>query len=231
MKICIDAGHGGKDPGACGNGLKEKDITLNIAKSVSEILKKQGFEVYQTRTSDIYDSPDEKAQKGNSYNADLFVSIHCNSAVDTTATGTEVLIYGYDSTNEVIANHILNNLVELGLRNRGIKTRPDLAILRETKMSAVIAETAFISNINDSKLLLDYNKFAEAIAKGICRYYGVVYREKDEEKEVEVRYNNIEEVPSWGKSAVQKLIDAGKFADVNKLDLSYDMVRMMFIMG
>ena len=71
---------------------------------------------------------------------------------------------------------------------------------------------------------------AKAVCKGICKYFGVVYREeKQEEKEVEFRYNNIEEVPEWAKSAVQKLIDKGKFADVNKLDLSYDMIRIITI--
>ena len=179
MKICIDPGHGGKDPGAVSDGIREKDIALNIAMLLSEKLKYMGIDVFLTRCDDTYDSPNIKALKGNNSNADLFVSIHCNSAVNPTATGAEVLIYNYNGVNEHIADSVLDEMVKaLNLSNRGIVPRKDLAVLRETDMTAILVETAFISNDNDRFLLTKYQqKFAEAIAKGICKFYGIKYEE------------------------------------------------------
>ena len=65
MKICLDPGHGGKDPGAVNEGFKEKDIVLNIALKLAEILKVKGIEVFLTRDGDIYDNVNEKAGKAN----------------------------------------------------------------------------------------------------------------------------------------------------------------------
>ena len=227
MKICIDPGHGGKDPGAVSNGIKEKNIALGIATTLANKLREKSLEVYMTRTSDTYDTPFKKAEKGNLSKSDLFVSIHCNSANSITAHGTEVLIYDINGVNEVLANNILCEVVKnLGTADRGIKLRPELDVLKHTEMTAVLVETAFISNSRERDLLVyRQNDFATSIAKGIFKYLGIDV----EEKEVEFRYNNINEVPSWAKGAVQKLIDKGKFADVNKLDLSYDMVRMIVI--
>ena len=161
--------------------------------------------------------------------SDLFVSIHCNSANSITANGTEVLIYDINGVNEVLADNILCEVVKnLGTADRGIKLRPELDVLKHTEMTAVLVETAFISNSLEKDLLVyRQNDFATAIAKGIFKYLGI----DEEEKEVEFRYNNINEVPEWAKSAVQKLIDKGKFADINKLDLSYDMIRMIVILS
>lgn len=89
MKICLDPGHGGKDPGAVNGGFKEKDIVLNIALKLAEILRSNGIEVFLTRDGDIYDNVNEKAGKANRSNADLFISLHCNSAASVSANGTE----------------------------------------------------------------------------------------------------------------------------------------------
>ena len=230
MKVCIDAGHGGKDSGAVGGGVKEKDIVLSISKKLRDYLKTYGVEVYMTRESDIYNSVTTKAKKGNDSKADLFISIHCNSATSQDANGVEVLVYKNAGDNKKAGESILNSIVEeLILRNRGVKERPDLAVLRDTKMTAVLVETGFISNAGDRAILLEkQDEFSKAIGDGVLRYFGIEVRK---ENTVEKRYNTIEEVPSWAREKVQKLIDEGKFADVNKLDLSYDMVRLIVILS
>ena len=79
-KITIDAGHGGSDPGASGNGIIEKELTLDMAKRVESLLKKKGIEVVMTRTSDVYPSLKERVQIGVNSGSDAFVSIHGNAA-------------------------------------------------------------------------------------------------------------------------------------------------------
>ncbi|MBO8433832.1 MAG: N-acetylmuramoyl-L-alanine amidase [Tyzzerella sp.] len=230
MKVCIDAGHGGKDSGAVGGGIKEKDIALSISKKLRDYLKSYNVDVYMTRETDVYDSVTTKAKKGNSSNADLFLSIHCNSATSESANGVEVLVYKNTGDNKKAGESILNSIVEeLILRNRGVKERPDLAVLRDTKMTAVLVETGFISNVGDRAVLLEkQSEFSKAIGDGVLRYFGIEVRK---DKDMEKRYNTIEEVPSWAREKVKKLIDEGKFADVNKLDLSYDMVRLIVILS
>ena len=89
VKIVIDAGHGGYDNGASYNGRKEKDDTLKLALKVGEILEQMGYDVVYTRTTDVYDSPVQKAQIANALNGDFFVSVHRNSSpTDPPASGT-----------------------------------------------------------------------------------------------------------------------------------------------
>ena len=79
-KIILDPGHGGSDPGATFNGRQEKDEALGLAMSVGKLLENAGFDVAYTRTTDIYNTPFEKATIANNMGGDLFVSFHRNSA-------------------------------------------------------------------------------------------------------------------------------------------------------
>ena len=191
MKICIDPGHGGKDPGAVGYDVKEKDITLGISLLLAEILKKKGITVDLTRTSDIYHSVNEKAQIANSKGADLFISIHCNSAGSTAAEGAEVLIY--DDTCSEVAECVKDSLIgNLGLRDRGVKIRKDLAVLNSTTMPAILVETAFLSNARERNLLLNNKReFAQAIAEGIFKFYGMEDKEMVEESKMIVNNKEV----------------------------------------
>jgi N-acetylmuramoyl-L-alanine amidase len=87
--ILIDAGHGGRDPGAVGNSLREADITLKLADALGNILKKQGFNVIYTRTGDYYVPLEDRTSLANSKKADLFISIHVNSSTNKEAAGLE----------------------------------------------------------------------------------------------------------------------------------------------
>lgn len=171
--ICIDPGHGGYDPGAVGqDGLFEKDVALKISNLVAYKLASCGITILMTREDDRYIKLEERAYIANRAGADLFVCIHLNSVASSTAHGSEVLLYSKDHPLRFMAQDILLNLQELGLRNRGIKPRPDLTVLKRTKMPAVLVETAFISCKNDPDFSLlrspaGLNLIAEAIAVGI----------------------------------------------------------------
>ena len=88
-KVFIDAGHGGTDPGSLGCGYRESDINLQVAKKVESKLKSKGIDVKMSRSSDIYYSLSERSEMANNYGADLFVSIHQNSAEQKSANGIE----------------------------------------------------------------------------------------------------------------------------------------------
>ena len=172
MLICLDAGHGGKDSGACGAYSKEKNIALTAAIYLGEELTKLGFEVMYTRTTDTYVKLIDRARLANNRKADLFVSIHCNSAASAKAHGTETLCYEPCRVGELIQEALIK---ETGLTNRGLKTRKDLAVLNLTEMTAVLVEMAFISNPDEEDLLKNeawLKRCVKAIARGICNCYG-----------------------------------------------------------
>jgi len=87
--IMIDAGHGGKDPGAQGYGLREKDVALRMALTLGKVLKKRGYRVLYTRTTDDFIPLPERTDMANSKRVDLFISVHCNASTDPTVHGLE----------------------------------------------------------------------------------------------------------------------------------------------
>jgi len=102
-KIVIDAGHGGKDPGALGpNGLQEKDLTLVLSKQLAKRLKQEGFTVYLTRESDVFIPLEERTAFANKKKADLFVSIHLNSLSDQSAAGIETYFLNLTTDSSAI---------------------------------------------------------------------------------------------------------------------------------
>ena len=177
-KVFIDAGHGGKDPGAIGNELKEKDIVLNVALKVGKELERHGINVEYSRKSDKFISLSDRAVMANKAKADVFVSIHCNAFGDKKAQGVEVFHYPNKSEGKKLATSILDSIINAKLytRNRGIKT-DTFAVLRKTKMTAVLIEIGFITNSQDAALLKNkQSEFATAIAKGVLKYLGINYK-------------------------------------------------------
>lgn len=169
--IVIDAGHGGFDNGAMYQGRKEKDDNLDLALAVGEILERQGYDVIYTRTTDIYQSPYEKAQIGNEAGADYFISFHRNSGEnDNTYNGVQMLIYGGDERAERLAQSINEELEKTGFANLGIEERTGLVVLRRTEMPAVLIEAGFINHDRDNEIFdNNFNEVASAIAMGIER--------------------------------------------------------------
>ena len=140
-RIVIDAGHGGRDYGAVYEGRREKDDNLRLAMLVGDILKQNGVDVVYTRTSDVYNTPLEKARMGNEAGADYFVSIHRNAfPTPNTVSGVETLVYNDSGVKAEMARNINSNLEQLGFVNLGVKERPDLAVLRRTQIPALLVE-------------------------------------------------------------------------------------------
>ncbi len=167
--VILDAGHGGSDFGAMYQGRREKDDNLALTLAVGDLLAQAGIDVLYTRTTDIYETPTAKAQEGNASGADYFISIHRNSSpIQNQYTGIESLVYNRNSTAAGIARNINRNLEAVGFANQGINERPNLAVLRRTRMPAVLVEAGFINNDNDNALFdAQFDAIAQAIADGI----------------------------------------------------------------
>lgn len=167
--IAIDAGHGGANPGAVYNGRQEKDDVLALALAVGNILEQNGVQVYYTRTSDVYESPYQKAMEGNAVNADYFVSLHRNSSpYPNQYTGVETLVYNRYGEAARLAYNINSRLVDIGFENQGVNERQNLVVLNRTNMPAVLVEVGFINTDADNQLFDErFNEIAQAIADGI----------------------------------------------------------------
>src|SRR5699024_5792985 len=162
--ICLDAGHGGHDGGATANGLKEKDLTLDIAKRIQSKLKNYNVKVIMTRTTDKFLSLTERTNIANRNKADLFLSVHINSGG---GTGFESFIYngsiqtatkGYQST---LHSAIMK---QIDVKDRGKKSA-NFAVVRQSNMPAVLTETLFIDTKSDANKLKD-SKFLNSVAQG-----------------------------------------------------------------
>ena len=159
MKWYLDFGHGGKDSGAIGpTNLKESDVALKIGMIIKENLENALEKVITTRDNDKYYSLDYRTKKANNENSDYFISIHLNSATNTSAKGCEVWIYNENSKLQTLANNLCNNLAtKMNTPNRGIKYSKKLAVLKNTKMPALLIEIDFISNKEVEKSLRNDN--------------------------------------------------------------------------
>jgi len=180
--VVLDAGHGGKDTGARGDGIDEKDVNLAIVLNVGERLTQKGIKVVYTRNDDSYLSLDEITSIANLYNAALFVSIHSNANLSPDPSGTETYCY-YPMENPQLylqkderfnlATKLQQALVaKLGLNDRGVK-QANFAVLRNTQMPSALVELAFISNPGECELLKQQqfrDLAAQAIADGIEGY-------------------------------------------------------------
>lgn len=167
--IMLDAGHGGRDPGAVFNGRQEKDDTLRLTLAIGEILQNNGVDVEYTRTTDVYTSPYERAMKANNAGVDFFISIHRNSfPTDNEVFGVESLVYDLSGIKYQMAQDINDQLEAIGFVNLGVKARPNLVVLRRTRMPAVLVEVGFINSDVDNRLFDDnFDDIAQAIASGI----------------------------------------------------------------
>ena len=168
-KIFIDPGHGGNDSGAVGNGLREKDISLSIAKKLGDILVRKGYQIKYSRDTDTFIALGERANIANKWGADLFLSIHCNAHSDISANGTECYTYSKSNSSTKDLSRCISSSIsnKLEIRNRGHK-EANFAVLRLSNMSAVLIEVAFISNKDDAnKLNSKQDEFAQCIATQI----------------------------------------------------------------
>jgi len=186
MKVFINAGHGprgvnnsdsnGYDPGAIGySGYKESIETKEIADLVSNKLKFNGIETMVYQDGDLYDV----TNKSNSWKSDYFVSIHCNS-FSPDSHGIETFSLASTGKGRELAQSVHKEIIPAtGLFDRGLKTA-NYHALRETDCPAILIEIGFISNPKEEALMKDSawdNKVSSAIARGICNFLGLTYKE------------------------------------------------------
>lgn len=174
-KIYINAGHGGKDPGAVNGNRKESHDVLRLAKSVQPFLIAAGHTVVMSRTDDIYTEVSAIAAHANASKANYFIALHRNSHTTASATGNELLICSTaGASSRKLAEAILARITKVGGVNRGVKVQDHrTVVLKKTTMPAVTVELGFISNSSDNSLYDSrFNDFAAAIADGICDVAG-----------------------------------------------------------
>lgn len=209
--ICIDAGHGGVDSGAVGNGIKEKDYTLKISLYQTKRLKELGFKVILTRDKDITLSNTQRTNIVKNSGAKVCISNHINSAGNKDAHGAETIHSIYN--NGELAKSILNELGRTGLHTRRAFSkkgkRGDYYFMHRNtgSVQTIIVEYCFISNKADvENLKKNWEKYAEAVVAVICRYYNIEYTSP------EVKKDTPDEPSTWAKEAwdwvkEQKLLD------------------------
>ncbi|MFJ8457719.1 N-acetylmuramoyl-L-alanine amidase [Lysinibacillus xylanilyticus] len=176
--IIIDPGHGGKDPGTVVGSNSEKAITLKVSTLVKQKLEAAGAKVLMTRTGDTYPSLQDRVDFTNANYGEIFVSVHVNSAANTSAQGTET--YYAISTGDMhqedvdlatfVNNQIVNNLK---MKNRGVREQ-QYYVIRNMNIPSILVELGFLSNSEDRAKMTDdqyIELFAESIYKGILEYY------------------------------------------------------------
>ncbi len=184
--IVIDAGHGGVDSGATGNGLKEKNLTLSIVLAAKKYFDSNSrFTVYYTRTSDTYPSLTSRSTLANNKNADLFLCVHINSYLKT-SKGTETL-YNANRLSSTKKNGITSKVLATtmqkyavaatGFTNRGLVNRTGLSVLNKTKMPACLIEYGFITNPTEAASMKSgttrYGKALYNATVALCKSYGL----------------------------------------------------------
>jgi len=182
MLIYIDPGHGGRDPGAIGPAkTQEKNNTLSEAQYLAAFLAGYQCDVRMTRNGDVNLGPSEaadlstRAAAANNAAASFFISVHNDAFSSPAPHGATTYIYGAGGQAEKIAKVIQPELASLGFQDRGVKVA-NFAVLRETKMPAILCETGFISNPDEERRLVDEGfrqQISNAIGRGLVKALGL----------------------------------------------------------
>ncbi len=173
-KIFIDAGHGGPDPGAVGNGVVEEDVNLDVARKLGGILEEAGYDVMLYRTTQDENVLTNKAadlknraNMANDWGADYFISIHTNASTSPSATGFEQYVYQLGGEAEALADDIAAQFAgRLGSSDRGV-FQQNFSVLRNSNMPAVLVELGYLSNPTEA-LNLNSSAWRSAAARAIA---------------------------------------------------------------
>lgn len=172
-KVFLSAGHGGKDPGAVANGLKEKDINLHTLLACKSELEKYGVTVVCSRVKDEADDVYQEVNEANASGADIAVSFHANAGG---GDGFEVFYWKGSTDGYELSKTIEEHIKALGQNSRGVKNGSHLWFIKKTKMTAVLVESFFVDNAKDKTIgdtVQEQRAFGVAYAKAILEYLGV----------------------------------------------------------
>ncbi len=176
--LVVDAGHGGKDDGAIGNGLYEKNITLKLAQKIKELSSQYGIDVVLTRNNDVYMSPQEKSNFANTQNADALISVHANAELHSQQSGFEVVLSSknkkFTDNNQVLGSAILQNLSNDFKTQQALQQKKvGILILDESNTPSALIECGYLTNAADANNLKDDAKIelmAKNILQGVAMY-------------------------------------------------------------
>jgi N-acetylmuramoyl-L-alanine amidase len=183
-KVFLGVGHGGKDPGAIGNGFEEADLNLAIALACQAELVRHGVIVGMSRTKDENDDLVEEINECNAFGADLALDIHNNAGG---GDGAEAYHHHGGGVGKTLAENILGEIVKIGQNSRGAKIRKNAngddyyGFIRQTNCPAVIVETAFVDNAKDIQIIdteAEQKAMGVALAKGILKTLNIAYKEE-----------------------------------------------------
>lgn len=187
--VMLDPGHGGYDPGAISaQGVYEKEINLQIAQKVKEMLSPSGIQVFLTREEDIDYVPDgvtgrttkkqidlnRRIEMANEEKADVFVSLHVNATSSGQNSGAETFYHSKSESGKSLAESIQQELIKIEGMNRRIAKTGDFYVIKNTSMPAVIVEVGYLSSVKEMKKLQQswyQEQLSRAIAKGIANYF------------------------------------------------------------
>ena len=185
-KIFSDPGHGGHDSGAFANGIKEKNVNLNVSLKLAKLLKHNGFDIKLSRETDVFIELDDRSKMSNAFGADLFISIHHNAGG---GDGFEVLHSVHAGKDDRLARLIGEEFSKFqNSHGVGVITHPGtsnpntdyLSVLRLTKCDArVLTEYAFLDS-NDSRIVdsaEEQSREAYLIAYAVCKYVGIKFKD------------------------------------------------------
>ena len=239
-KVFIGIGHGGSDPGAVANGLKESNLALDIGVRLNKLLKAAGVFTLISRTADVDDDLSDKIGRCNVFDPDLALDIHINAGG---GIGWEAYVYSGGGTSKLLAQNIEQEVKKITI-SRGLKTKLNssgsdyFGFIRQVQAPSVILEAAFIDNLKDVERIKTgegRQRFAEAYAAGILKTLGIKTIQTEGGGAVccKASYKTLEDVPEYGRAIVKKLIDKGLlkgYADSSLgLNLSEELVRMLVI--
>lgn len=237
-RVVLDAGHGGHDPGAVGNGLREKDITLSLALKTGEILKKHGVDVVYTRSDDRFVDLKERGRISDRAGADIFVSLHVNSARNSTATGFEVWTSKGQGKGDILATKIGEQLQKdfpkvkfrADFSDGDLDKESNFTVLVVPKAPAVLIEYLFIVNPSDANVLRTrQDDLAESTAKGILNYLGIDQKGgKDMSKQEKDTSVSMWAIEAWNWAKATGLMDGARPKDpITREELAIVLKRLV----
>lgn len=214
-KVWIDAGHGGRDPGATGNGLQEKDIVLAVSLAVKQKLESEyeDVRVFLTRSTDVFLELSDRTNSANREAVDILVSIHCNAGGGS--GGFESFRYtnasaASTSLQRALHTEIVARLQPFGVTDRGLKAK-NLHMLRESRMPAVLTENLFI-DVSEDAARLKRREVIDALvaghAAGIAKYLGL---KRKEGNPVDQSGRDIQIVSPWAAAVWDEMTKNGYF--------------------
>lgn len=179
IRICVDPGHGGAQPGAVNGRFQEKVAALAISLKLRDKLRERGFDVVMTRDTDIDVSLKSRCKISNENGANAFISIHLNSCHSDEPRGAETWKWRKTRAfSKALADAVQADLIAAtGAKNRGVRESDVYYVLKHTKASALVVECGFISNNEECRKLFSesyQDKIADGIARGIMRAFEAV---------------------------------------------------------